>query len=192
MRRGAGLMAAPGLHITKQLGDIVKLPLFRLEEPTKARDIWLSKDKPRTIHGVMTADEFSRFRTASQACPNFILPVPRPIQEQSPGYFNVFLQFQHNVLMFTSLAEYQQDRNALPYLVVAFFDELLTSHKMAFLRGDIVSPNLTKDQAAEVILLARQFYLHEDKFRWVKTFNERPREFDYDAFTREFRLLHRT
>jgi len=184
--------AGAGLHISQKLGDIVKLPLFKREDPTKVRDIWLAKDKPRIIHGVMASGEYDTFKRGIKNFPNFILPVPRPIEDNSPGYYNVFMQYRENCMLYVPLEDFKASRDAAPYLVANIFEDLLPTHKLALLRADILSCKLSKTQGSELIRLTREFYIHPEKFRWVKDFNERPTEFDYNKFVDEFRLIHRT
>jgi len=185
-----------GLHISQKLGDIVKLPLFKREDPTKVREIWLSKEKPRIIHGVMAHDEYDTFKRGIKNFPNFILPVPRPIEDNSPGYYNVFMQYQQNAqgtsMLFVPLEDFKASNDAAPHVVVNFFEDLLPTHKLTLLRADVLSCKISKIQGSELIRLTREFYIQPEKFRWVKMFNERPTEFDYNKFVDEFRLIHRT
>ncbi|CAD7931170.1 unnamed protein product [Amoebophrya sp. A25] len=99
------------------------------------------------------------------------------------GYYNLVSEWQGDEIVLTFLEDYQKNHtDAVPFLVVNFFQDLLESHNVVLLRADIVSGNLTKKQGQLAIRFLREAYTHLDRFEWVKKFNFRPREFDYKKF----------
>jgi len=100
------------------------------------------------------------------------------------------MQYQTNQILYVALEDFQKARNAAPYIVCNIFEDLLQSHNISLLRADILSCKVSKNQAGELIRLTREFYMEEEKFQWVKKFNERPQEFDYEAFKNKYRHMH--
>jgi len=73
----------------------------------------------------------------------FLFPVPKGSNTNgadSDSYFMLVLQNQQKSFILTYLEDYKRNPlNANPYLVLTFFDELITSKNLALLRGDVIS-----------------------------------------------------
>ncbi|CAD7962605.1 unnamed protein product [Amoebophrya sp. A120] len=207
-----GFAQIPSLHVSRKLSDIVKLPLLQRESPQKVREVWLSHDKPRIINGVLAAPEWRASAANAKAAPLFVVPVypdpavtlhstkhvdgtatttqqssasftPASAASSTAGYYNLVSEWQDEEIVLTFLDDYQKDaRNAVPFMVVNFFTELLSSHNLVLLRADIVNRNLSRKQGALAVKFLREAYARVDRFEWVQKFNLRPREFDYRAF----------
>ncbi len=164
----------------------------------------------KIVHGVIAAPEYLSSKSKARQAPTFLVPVrkdnianrgensglilpPGVAVEQKledlahtkdVGYYNMVSEWTNNEIIFTFLDDFQKDdKNAVPYMVVNIFEEMLMSHRIALLRADILSPLVSRRQGEAAIKYLRECYLHDAKYEWVKKFNHRPREFDYKEFT---------
>jgi len=171
----------------RSLHEIAKVPLLVRESPTEVRNIWLQRysENPRVVAGVLTDSEYNMLKVNSAACPMFIMPVPR-----GSGYFNLVWQAQGDRFTYASLENYQSGSGTLD-IGVGLFPELVASHKIVLLHAEMHTGLLTKAEVANVVRCTREAYADPVHFEWVKRFNHRPREFDYQKFVSEFRPLER-
>merc|ERR1719213_252052 len=117
----------------------------------------------------------------------FLAPVKSP---EGAGYYNLIWQMQDGILLYTPLDQFRRAASAAQAVMsVTVFDELVEAKGLALIRADILQPVLTKDQAAEIIRLTREFYGEADKFEWVKRFNHSPNAFVYEDFVKQFPQL---
>eukprot|EP00400_MALV-I_sp_L67-5_P000295 gene295-1060_t len=167
--------------IPRKLTEVVKLPLFQREDPTKIRELWLEhfKDHLAVVAGCLARPEYLELKANAKECPVFICPV-----RKLSGYMNLVMQFQDNQILFTALHEYQQKGNdAALYAVITLFDDFVMNKDVALLRAEVVAPELTKKDCIHLVRYVREFYGGQtDKFKWVKDFNHRAHEFDYESF----------
>eukprot|EP00371_Babesia_bovis_P000079 XP_001608726.1 hypothetical protein [Babesia bovis T2Bo] len=100
----------------------------------------------------------------------------------------MFLQFSDGKSgLFTSVDAYKKlgIHRSPPYFILTLFDELLEQKDIVLVRGDIVNPkDVSKQNAERLMNLTIQFYTDINLYRWVDTFNNRPRDFQYDEFVR--------
>eukprot|EP00398_MALV-I-01_sp_L67-1_P000722 gene722-561_t len=172
--------------IPRKLTEVVKLPLFQREDAKKIRELWLDyfKDHLAVVGGVLAAPEFHTIRANARECPVFIVPV-----RKLSGYMNLVMQFQDNQILFTWLQQYQEKGNDAPlYAVISLFDDFVLSKEIGLLRAEVVAPELTKQDCIHLVRYVREFYGPGPKFEWVKKFNHRAHEFDFE----EFQEAHRS
>eukprot|EP00434_Breviolum_minutum_P043861 symbB.v1.2.039118.t1/scaffold6358.1/size18786/3 len=115
----------------------------------------------------------------------FVVPLPR-----GEGYANLVWQAQGARVLFKTLEGFQQNSPVID-LGVNFFTELLMSHQLVLLRGEIKSNLLSKDEAAKLVRFMREAYCDPTLFGWVKRFNHSARDFDWQEYMREGRPLER-
>mmetsp|Transcript_786 Transcript_786/g.796 ORF Transcript_786/g.796 Transcript_786/m.796 type:complete len:245 (-) Transcript_786:46-780(-) len=172
----------------KQLSDVAKVPMLKKESPVKVRDIWLERfrDKENTVAGVLTDEEYTALTASAAACPMFLVPIPR-----GDGYINLVWQAQGNRFVYQSIEAFRSGgAHGHVDLGVALFPELMQSHKLVLLHGEITG-GLSKAEAACIVRYTREAYADPARFAWVKRFNFNARDFDYEEFLREFRPLER-
>lgn len=188
-RRKVAEALAPGIPGgAKRLSDIAKVPLLQQESPTKVRQIWLDKfrDDAKRLGGVLGAEEHGGLAPKMAACPMFLLPVPR-----GSGYMNLVWQAQGNSFLYQTLESAQRGAAGSIELSVVLFTELLESHQLVLLHGELQSALLTKAESEQIVRQTREAYSDPARFAWVERFNLRPREFDYEEFLAQFRPLER-
>ncbi|CAE8602913.1 unnamed protein product [Polarella glacialis] len=183
---GEGL--APGVPGGRtRLSDVAKVPLFMKETSVRVRELWLEKyrDNGQIVAGALADTDYYKLKANMEACPMFLLPVPK-----GEGYQNFVWQVQENRILFKTIDGFQQNSPILD-LSVTLFTELVGSHQLVLLFGEMQSGVFSKDEAALAIRYLREVYTDPEQFRWVKRFNHEARDFDYGEFTREFRPLER-
>mmetsp|Transcript_133217 Transcript_133217/g.371363 ORF Transcript_133217/g.371363 Transcript_133217/m.371363 type:complete len:249 (-) Transcript_133217:105-851(-) len=179
---------APGLQGgARQLSDIAKVPLLMRESPARVREIWLEKfrDSATTVAGALAQEEYRALVSSATACPMFLVPVPR-----GSGYLNMVWQAQRDLFLYQTLESLQRGTGSVDF-GVALFTELLPTHGLVLLHGELQTGLLTKTEAERVVRYTREAYADPARFAWVKRFNLNPREFDYEEFLAEFRPLER-
>jgi len=115
----------------------------------------------------------------------FLVPVPR-----GSGYLNLVWQAQRDLFLYQTLESMQHGSGGVDF-GVALFPELLPTHGLVLLHGELKTGLLTKAEAESAVRYMREAYADPVRFAWVKKFNLRPREFDYNEFLAEFRPLER-
>lgn len=174
--------------VPRKLRDVVKMSLFERESPETIRSLWRDRfhRSDTVIVTAMKTSEFETMTNNSRRSPVFIIPVPTP-----SGFYNVFSQFQDSrQVLFTQLELFRtMQSRAPPFFVLTFFDELSVKKGVVLVRGDIVSHNLRKHEAEHILCQTKGFYIEADMYKWVETFNHRPRNFDFNEFKKKFQHL---
>ena len=127
----------------------------------------------------------------------FLFPVPKGSNTNgadSDAYFMLVLQNQQKSTILTYLEDYKRNPlNANPYLVLTFFDELITSKNLALLRGDVIS-HMSRLEGATIMEQVLQSYLVDSEYETVRQFNHEPSSFDFETYTKRsiqrFRQIH--
>eukprot|EP00747_Dinoflagellata_sp_TGD_P213650 gnl/TRDRNA2_/TRDRNA2_86576_c0_seq2.p1 gnl/TRDRNA2_/TRDRNA2_86576_c0~~gnl/TRDRNA2_/TRDRNA2_86576_c0_seq2.p1 ORF type:complete len:239 (+),score=41.80 gnl/TRDRNA2_/TRDRNA2_86576_c0_seq2:53-718(+) len=176
--------------VPQRLSDIAKVDLLQQEPSARVREIWIEQfhTKERIVAGVMAAEEFAKFKDGSSSCPMFICPVPR-----GEGYMNFVWQSQgpHGTsLVYKTLEAFQANSEGVD-LNVKFFSELLDSHQLTLLHGELRSGVLTKEEASLMVRYTREAYTDPTMLSWVHRFNHSPSEFDYEQFFKDVKPLER-
>ena len=60
---------------------------------------------------------------------------------------------------------------------------------VALMRGDVDLEKMTQIEAKLVSSLLHTYYLIDDKYHLVQTFNQRPQDFSFDALLKDLQLL---
>jgi len=118
--------------------------------------------------------------------PRFVLPFPREVE----GVIEfVFVEAQGHVVAFTRLSEFKQlGKNAKPLLVMIHFTQLKLDKKLVLMMGEVDTHKITTQQAAILASLYQIYYLKEDNYQLVKTFNDNPTQFDYSQLLKGLQL----
>jgi len=190
-RRSSSLRAAAPEGVpggVGRLSDIAKVPLLMKESSARVREVWLERfrENERVVAGVIADREYELLCASAAACPMFLVPVPR-----GSGYINLVWQAQGRRFIYQTLDSFQKGGGSSvgADLGVVLFPELLSTHHLALLHGELHTPVLTKAEAERVVRYTREAYSDSSRFAWVKKFNCNPREFDYEAFMKEFKPL---
>ena len=117
---------------------------------------------------------------------------------------------QNNTCMITDLDSYRRLQHlAPPMLYLTHYEELaeapntrlrrptmrlmdLTTWQekdVALMRGDVDLEKMTQIEAKLVSSLLHTYYLIDDKYHLVQTFNQRPQDFSFDALLKDLQLL---
>lgn len=172
----------------KKLSDLAKVTLLEKESAVRVREIWLEqfRAKELVVAGTLGKDEHDILHANATACPLFLVPIPR-----GEGYLNLIWQFQGGSFVYQTLESYQKGITGQVDFGFVMFNELLDSHNLALLHGELQTGLLSRDEASRLVRCTREAYMDPERFKWVQLFNERPREFDYEEFMKEFKPLER-
>eukprot|EP00927_Polykrikos_kofoidii_P073291 TRINITY_DN69338_c0_g1_i1.p1 TRINITY_DN69338_c0_g1~~TRINITY_DN69338_c0_g1_i1.p1 ORF type:complete len:267 (-),score=31.13 TRINITY_DN69338_c0_g1_i1:50-793(-) len=170
-----------------KLSDVAKVSLLMQESASRVREIWLEyfKDKPRCFGGVMTGEEYFTLKTNMAKYPMCLLPLPR-----GSGYMNYVWQAQGDRILYKSVQAYQRGDSAGIDLSAVIFPDLLGTHQLALVHGN-VHGLISKEEGARMVRFTREAYLDPGQFAWVRRFNDSPREFDFEEFIENFRPLEK-
>jgi ATP synthase F1 complex assembly factor 1 len=169
------------LPSAKSLWDILKREHIQGHSAQHVRDIWqeyhLDPAKHR-VSTVLSKQKYDVFCETAGMTPMFVLPVFR-----GPNSFETFaLQCQPPLVLFTSLEEYKRHgSSATPHFVLSHYTELVDSHGMVLVRGDIIQPHaLDAIQASSLMHNAHEYFTDFGaKREFVQAFNKRPERFDF-------------
>uniref|UniRef100_A0A7S3GHE2 ATP synthase mitochondrial F1 complex assembly factor 1 n=1 Tax=Palpitomonas bilix TaxID=652834 RepID=A0A7S3GHE2_9EUKA len=163
----------------KKLSDIVKLPLLRKLPPSEAANVWSEyhKEKEDAFGDVFLKAPYHKMIERGTITPTFVIPVPLP----NNGFMTMVTQWHGNRLLVTFLEEYRRDPlHARPWCIVTFYDDLLVEKNMALARGECKDAQLSKKNAEWLWGKVKLFYLRDDWYESVKTFNKEPAEFNFN------------
>ncbi|GLE01142.1 hypothetical protein PINS_up009972 [Pythium insidiosum] len=166
----------------RTLQQIVKLELLENEEPAEIQRIWENyhAEKDDCIATTMSAAEFNAIKDRARSAPFFVFPVYR-----QGGFFNMLCQFQDTCFLITYLEAFKENPGlAPPCLTVSLFDNLLDKKELGLIRADVVNM-LDKAESEKLLNQLLASYSDESLFQWVDKFNNRPNEFDFEAYRKE-------
>ncbi|BAM40627.1 uncharacterized protein TOT_020000880 [Theileria orientalis strain Shintoku] len=172
---------------SRKLGDIVKLKLLEKLPRRRIIEIWKQNYEEDTwvYTDCITGEQYERINSNQRHNRNFILPVRKGVDR----YYNLFSQFiSDKIVLLTALEKYKQYSisDGTPDLVVTMYDELKSTHDLVLLKMDIVNDKDIDKRESEVVLgNLLTFYTDFNLFRWVRKFNNTPREFIYTDYIRE-------
>ncbi|KAG2501294.1 hypothetical protein HYH03_001094 [Edaphochlamys debaryana] len=163
-----------------QLDQIVKLDHLLNKSGDEVAEIWEqyhSDPKGGRVGTVMTAADYRTFVQRAKESPMFVLPLARP-----QGYETLLVQAQLPFVLITGLEEFKRHgESAPPYLTLTHYAELLDSHGLALVRGDVIHDKaLSLSQARTIMEVTRAFYVSDEDYPLVHTFNHRPAAFRFD------------
>merc|ERR1711977_546383 len=101
----------------------------------------------------------------------FIVPIPR-----DAGYLNMVWQAQGNQIVFTTVESFQNGNTGNVDFGFVLFDDLLGSHDIILLHGELQTGLLNKEEAIKIVRFVRDAYTDPSRFEWVKNFNHKPHE----------------
>ncbi|XP_004342780.1 hypothetical protein CAOG_08179 [Capsaspora owczarzaki ATCC 30864] len=159
--------------------------------------------KPDHFASVMPAEAYRRLTSRSRRNSRFVLPVPR-----GEGFEWMVAEFTNASLLFTSLLDYQtHQEHASSLLSVTFFtDGVLEKHGIALQRAYADHKKLPRELAESLlrniahvylapgstgavsnIALARRGQGAEGLYGFVETFNQQPKQFDFNILLDELK-----
>ncbi|UKK01570.2 hypothetical protein MACK_002388 [Theileria orientalis] len=187
---------------SRKLGDIVKLRLLEKLPRRRIIEIWKQNymEDSWVYTDYITKEQYERINSNQRQNRNFIVPVRKGVNR----YYNLFSQFiSEKIVLMTALERYKQYssklgssvreglgsrevNNGTPDLVVTMYDELKNTHDLVLVKMDIVNDKDINKKESEVVLShLLSFYTDFNLFRWVKTFNNNPRDFIYNDYIKE-------
>lgn len=156
------------------------MPLLALEPRKTVIHAWFKRhehDKAR-VATCIDAKTFDMIRQNGTAFNTFAYPVYRP-----KALAVLFGQFQapKHVIM-TGLEAYNRQRDAAnPCFVLTFYDDFSKSKDLVLVRGDITDPVISKKEAEDLLFLFLRLHTEPGLIQHLRTFNDRPDTFEYDA-----------
>jgi hypothetical protein len=126
---------------------------------------------------ILEGDQGPKVLERATDCPFIVQPVFR-----DDGFFNMISQFQKPCyFLMAYLEDYNMDPTAAsPLLTFSVFDDFVQTKHVSLVRVDILNSNILDAEANKVVQSVLHNYIHE--FDSVKTFNKRPKDFDFDDF----------
>ncbi|KAG2432947.1 hypothetical protein HXX76_008675 [Chlamydomonas incerta] len=175
-----------------QLGQVVKLDEFIKKDQDEVADIWLgyhADEKGGRVGSVLTSDDYKTFVKRAKESPMFVFAMPKP-HKGAGAYETMLIQCQLPYVLITGLEEFKKHgEGAPPYLTLTHYSELLDSHGLALVRGDIIhDKGISRDEARTALELTRAFYCSDEDYALVHTFNHKPASFDFRAVLRKLKL----
>merc|ERR1719468_235560 len=98
----------------------------------------------------------------AQGCPVFLVPVPR-----GEGFLNLVWQLQGSSFVYQTLESFQQGKVGQVDFGFVLFSELVESHQLALLHGEVQTRLLTKQEAACIVRYTREAYADPARFEWA-------------------------
>ncbi|UVC54739.1 hypothetical protein MACJ_003710 [Theileria orientalis] len=200
---------------SRKLGDIVKLKLLEKLPRRRIIEIWKQNYvEDSWVHAdYITREQYERINSNQRQNRNFIVPVRKGVNRYY-NLFSQFISEKIVIMTALERYKQYSSRlgsqsgggkgnvgsvgsiggvvgsremnNGTPDLVVTMYDELKNTHDLVLLKMDIVNDKDINKKESEVVLShLLSFYTDFNLFRWVKTFNNNPREFIYNEYIRE-------
>eukprot|EP00850_Spirogloea_muscicola_P012476 SM000081S22610 [mRNA] locus=s81:4969:11336:+ [translate_table: standard] len=181
---GGGQFASGfSLPAPKSLDAIIKLEAVAGKTAEEIAAIWQGYHLGRGhVSAVMAARLFATLADRATRCPLFVLPV-----RKERGFITMLLQAQMPHLLFTGLEDYKAlGPQATPYMTVSHYKDLADTKGLVLVRGDVVLPSKLNDDEAKALLKdAHAFFLEDNKYRHVTTFNKASADFKFEEVLRE-------
>uniref|UniRef100_A0A0A9YU51 ATP synthase mitochondrial F1 complex assembly factor 1 n=1 Tax=Lygus hesperus TaxID=30085 RepID=A0A0A9YU51_LYGHE len=174
-----------GTFQRRQLKDIMNVDLLVDKTPEDISNIWKEhyRSKDHVIYGSLTKAEFDGFIHNCRRYPIFVVPLPR-----GDGFEFFMVQFQDDEFHITPLILYQKYREDSPEsLCVSYFTDL--SQDIVLFLGEYDKKVITPLEATCLLNSVQLFYHSKDRIQLVKTFNESPKDFDYNELLAEIGRL---
>ncbi|OMH86341.1 ATP synthase mitochondrial F1 complex assembly factor 1 [Zancudomyces culisetae] len=208
----------------KSLDKIVKMELLENKTAKEIEEIWkvYHMQSPTTttldnkkatidISAVIPTESYKKLLDNSTKTPFFILPLPREQKEinedtkttstdaNNGGIEFYVVQFDHHMIYFTSLLEYQTKTRisraggsspgtamsgAQPYLILTHYTDFIESKGIVLMRGEITTNSHILDiQSAQLLVMIMQlFYVtpNEQRQNIMNIFKNDPSKFNYN------------
>ena len=72
--------------------------------------------------------------------------------------------------------------NAQPLVTFSVYDELVPTHNVTLVRGQILNKSIQQEEGEKVIQRMIDVYRNDDEFENVRAFNQTPDKFDFDDY----------
>lgn len=140
----------------------------------------------------VTNEQWSLMQKRMKECPFTVLPLHKEKSEPEGDDENCFLtmvaqaQMPQHVLLTPLLAYQQSQGNAVPHVVVTFYQELSPSKGICLMRVDILDGQVvSKNESMRLVSDLVNCYTHLPLYGHVNAMNRSSSDFDYDAFIKE-------
>lgn len=168
------------LPCSRELKNVVKLPLLEKESKEKIINIWREKFKEENhvIADYMSTNKYESIKKNIQRNSHFIIPL-----KKQNGFLNFYSQFLDAKLVFiTPLENYKKSKtNSIPQVTLNFFDEL-KNKEIVLTKVHIINNSILKQEAHKLYNLILAFYSDANLFNYVQKFNNDSRNFSYEEF----------
>jgi len=140
-------------------------------------NLWMKQLYDKTcIFACIPVDTHKKLTKRAQESTMFVLPLPK----HPSGFETFFSQYNGKRWLFTQLLRYQRDKvQAVPSLIITVFEEFLATKGIALMKGDVDLKSMTTPEAQTLLNMAQAFYLHDEKYPLVVSFNRTPERFDF-------------
>lgn len=177
-----------GAFAGRKLDDIMKLDTVKDKTPMEICALWseFHKKHPRKLGFFMAQEEFAKVHERTKECSFFAFPIFGKTEETKDQYFVVVANSnpELNSCLFTGLHEYQKlGENALPYMIVTHYTELMDDKGITLCAAEIMSEaHIDKTEAARLVHLLGIYYSDTELFeKFVREFNTDPK-FDWEGY----------
>ncbi|KAK9899277.1 ATP11-domain-containing protein [Cystobasidium minutum MCA 4210] len=188
----------------KPLSDIVDMAKL-IEQPAETvAKIWngfhlMQGPESRTLSAVIPYEIYSKMEQIGRKYPQFVVPLPREVADENnakrEGAEMHFMQWSFlpgdpenpsvpavSTVLFTPLALFKSQQTfAQPHLILTHYSDLVPSHGIVLMRGDLSENVATTPADAQLLVLRlQQFYQdnHETRAKLLRTFHEDQAQFD--------------
>ncbi|VWU51874.1 ATP synthase mitochondrial F1 complex assembly factor 1, putative [Hepatocystis sp. ex Piliocolobus tephrosceles] len=175
------------LPCSRELKNIVKLPLLEKESKDKIISIWKERyeNNKYVISDYINKCKYELIKNNCKNNAHFIIP-----SKNENGFINFYSQFIDTKLVFITPLQsyYQYKHNSVPYITLNFFDDL-KNKDIILTKLNIVNNTITKEQAIKFYNYIISFYSDFNYFQYVNKFNNDSRNFNYNDFFNKFKQL---
>ena len=150
------------------------------------RELWkIYHENQNHMYGYLSMDVYKRLHERGHTYPWFVLPLPR-----NEGFEIYLVHFTGDSIYMTSLLEYKlHNENAQIHLSVHHYTELASSHNLVLMQGELLTPNLSLQDARYLMILLNDYYLQDDeRFEKVRLFHQSPEKFDFHGLIEDLKI----
>jgi ATP synthase F1 complex assembly factor 1 len=169
---------------------VVRLDALRHESAEHISRLWIDYhlNKPSCVSAVAPAHTYARLNQRLAESPLFVIPLPR----ETGCFVSILLQAhpKRDVVLFTELERYQKEANkgvVPPSLHLRYYPDLVETKGIALVRGEVDLARLSTTDAQYLVNQLQIYYLADNKYQLVKTFNHDPARFDYNSLINDLK-----
>lgn len=176
----------------KTLGEVTHVELLEKENADAIATIWRDyhEGKSGRIGLKVEPEAYRLLEKRSEQCPIFVMPI-----HKSPGRFlSLVMQAKLPYVSFTAIDDFRKlQEAATPMMVAAHYPELIDSKGLALVQAAHVdattagaAEHLTGQEAVRLVRLSHIFYGDDELYeKFVKPFNHKQKDFDFDGLVAE-------
>jgi ATP synthase F1 complex assembly factor 1 len=176
----------------KTLGEVTHVDLLEKENPDDIATIWRQyhEGKSGRVGLKVEPEAYRSLEKRSGQCPIFVMPL-----HKSPGRFlSLVMQTKLPYVSFTAIDDFRKlQEAATPVMVAAHYPELIDSKGLALVQAAHVDAttagaveHLTGQEAVRLVRLCHIFYGDDELYeKFVKPFNHKQKDFDFDSLVAE-------